>query len=257
MMKGIYNTFTHMNMRILTVVLASLVLAGPALGANDDEWQIAPYVWIASFDGTVGGVGGNADTGNEARFQHPWENTGLAGAMMNLNWRRDRWTAFGDWTYANVSSESPTRVPALYDSVEAQIKGHVVQVFGGYDVLPRGQSHLDLFAGARYYNLDLSIDFSGDAAASRELNGEQDWFDAVGGVRWTTRLAQHWRGYLLGDVGTGGSNLSWQAIGGVGYDFSWGALFGGWRYLHVDYDSGSYTLDAALTGPFLGAAFQF
>jgi hypothetical protein len=237
--------------------LACLAFASPAPAETEGEWTVAPYVWIAGFEGTVGGAGGDAGTGNDADFSHLWDELGLAGAMLNVSWRRGRWTAFGDWTYAHVSSESPTRVPALYDSIEADIRGHVVQAFAGYDLRPGEASHVDVFAGARYYNLELSIDFSGGTLPARELAGDQDWVDAVAGVRWTARFAQHWRSYLQGDVGAGGSDLSWQAVGGIGYDFSWGALFGGWRYLHIDYGSGSYELDAALTGPFVGAAFGF
>ena len=44
---------------------------------------------------------------------------------------------------------------------------------------------------------------------------------------------------------------------GIGYRFGWGSVVGGWRYLHVDYEKGNYRLDAALTGPFIGASFQW
>ena len=238
--------------------LASLLLAASALATEgEDEWTVAPYIWIAGFEGTVGGTGGNSDTGGEAKFDHLWENTGLAGAMVNLSWRRERWTVFGDWTYAHVESESPTRVPALYDSIEADVKGHVAQVFVGYDMLPGEGSHLDVFGGTRYYNLDLTVDFNGAAAPDASLHGDRDWFDAVAGVRWVTKFAGDWRAYMQGDVGTGGSNFSWQGFGAVGYDFSWGTLFGGYRHLDMDFDSGSYQLDIALSGPFIGAAFTF
>jgi hypothetical protein len=43
----------------------------------------------------------------------------------------------------------------------------------------------------------------------------------------------------------------------VNYEFSWGAVAAGWRHLYVDYDCGSLKLDAALSGPFLGAALRF
>ena len=77
------------------------------------------------------------------------------------------------------------------------------------------------------------------------------------GARWVTRFAGQWRSYVQADVGTGGSNLSWQAYGTLGYEFGWGTLFGGWRYLHVDYDQDAYRLNVALTGPFIGASFAF
>lgn len=146
---------------------------------------------------------------------------GLAGAMVNVNWRRERWSAFGDWTYANVRSDSPSRVPALYESIESQVKGHVVQAYVGYDLRPRADSHVDVFGGARYYNLDISIDFSSAVLPGAALRASEDWVDAIGGIRWTQEFA------------------------------------GGWRYLHIDYGNGTSQLDAALTGPFVGAAWAF
>lgn len=233
----------------------ALFFAVPAIAAPGGEWQISPYIWIAGFDGTVGGSGGDPDTGSNADFSHLWDNLGLAGAMVNVSWRRERWTAFGDWTYASVESDSSTRVPALYDSVEGQIKGHVMQAFAGWDLAPSEDSHLDVFAGARYYNLDLSVDITGAALPDVELQGDDDWVDAVAGLRWTRRFAKRWRSYLQGDAGAGGSDLSWQVMAGAGYDFGWGTFFGGYRYLHVDRGDGAYQLDAALTGPFIGASF--
>ena len=39
--------------------------------------------------------------------------------------------------------------------------------------------------------------------------------------------------------------------------WNWGAVFVGYRYLHVDYEDGPYRLDAALAGPLIGANFRF
>ena len=47
----------------LPALAASLAIAGPACAA-DGEWQISPYLWIAGFEGTVGGAGGDSNTGD-------------------------------------------------------------------------------------------------------------------------------------------------------------------------------------------------
>ncbi|MEO8487193.1 MAG: hypothetical protein ABI585_12745 [Betaproteobacteria bacterium] len=114
-----------------------------------------------------------------------------------------------------------------------------------------------MFAGARYYDLDVKLGLRAGTLADRTLNGDAQWVDGVVGARWATQFAGPWQAYAQGDVGAGGSELSWQVIGALGYRFGWGTVLGGWRYLHVDYDDGPYRLDAALTGPFLGASFRF
>lgn len=35
------------------------------------------------------------------------------------------------------------------------------------------------------------------------------------------------------DVGTGDSNLTWQALVGLGYQFRWGSVNASWRYLDI------------------------
>ena len=237
---------------------AALVVLAPAAHAAP-EWTVTPYLWAAGYDGTVGVAGGDSGLGDRASFDFGSlsDNMRLGGFMLNASWRNDRWTAFGDWTYAKVKSDSPTSVPALYGSVNGEIKGNIVQGNVGYDLAGNANSHLDVFAGARFYDLDVKLGLGGGALQDRTLQGDAQWVDGVVGARWVARFAPSWEAYLQGDVGGGGSDLSYQAIAALGYRFSWGSLVGGWRYLHVDYEDGPYRLDAALTGPFLGATFRF
>jgi hypothetical protein len=61
------------------------------------------------------------------------------------------------------------------------------------------------------------------------------------------------------DVGTGESDLTWQAVLGVAYQFGWGKLFANYR--HLDYDFGDTKnfsdLSLAFSGPTVGARFDF
>jgi len=239
------------------VFAASLAVAPAAHAAP--EWTVTPYLWVAGFDGTIGTAGGNSGLGDRVTvdFGSLSDNLELRGFMLNGNWRDGRWTAFGDWTYAKVKSDAPTSVPTLYGSVNGEVKGNIVQGNVGYDFGAGGPSHLDLYGGVRYYDLEVRLGLTGGALPGTDLTGDAQWVDGVVGVRWATQFAPNWEGLVQADVGAGGSNLSWQAIGAVGYRFNWGSIVGGWRYLKVDYDDGPYVLDAALTGPFIGAAFRF
>ena len=245
-----------MKLRIATC--AALLATAPAAHAAP-EWSFTPYAWIAGFDGTIGTA--TQDPGLGDRLQLDFgglsDNMKLAGFMLNGSWRDGRLTAFGDWTYAKVESDAPTRVPVLYGSVEGEIKGNVIQANAGYDMIGRPDAHLDLYVGARFYDLDVRMKLHGGAAPELGLSGDANWVDGVVGARWTARLSGPWEGFAQADVGAGGSELSWQAIGAIGYRWGWGALFAGYRYLHIDYDDGPYRIDAALSGPLIGANFRF
>jgi hypothetical protein len=239
------------------VLLVASASTASARADDASEWRFMPYLWIASFEGTVGGAGGGGGGSEDARFDHAWDNLGLAGAMLNVGWRSGRWSASGDWTFARVSSDSPTRVPNLYSGVEGVISGNILQASAGYDLLEIEDRHLDLYAGARYYDLAVKLSLNGAALADASFRGDDQWIDGFAGLRWVQRFAGRWQGWIQADVGAGGSQPAWQAIAGIEYAYGWGSVVGGWRHLHTDYDSGAYVLDAALTGPYLGASFTF
>jgi hypothetical protein len=58
-------------------------------------------------------------------------------------------------------------------------------------------------------------------------------------------------------VGTGQSDLTWQAIGGLGYSFHWGDVIVAWRYLDYNMKSGSKIESINFNGPALGVAFRW
>jgi hypothetical protein len=82
--------------------------------------------------------------------------------------------------------------------------------------------------------------------------------DGIVGARVLVPLSQRWHLQGYGDVGAGGSNLTWQALGAVGYDFSKtvSAWFG-FRYLSIDYDTTGFLYDMDQGGFFLGVGFAF
>ena len=70
--------------------------------------------------------------------------------------------------------------------------------------------------------------------------GSREWF-----VPW----------YL--DVGTGQTDLTWQAIGGVGYRFGWGEVIAAWRYTDYKFKSGAPIEKLNFNGPAIGVAFHW
>ena len=90
------------------------------------------------------------------------------------------------------------------------------------------------------------------------LSRNRNWVDGIFALRGKIRLSPTWYATGYGDVGGGGSNLTYQLLGVVGKDFGERyALVFGYRHLHVAYDKDRFLFDAGRGGPVLGFAFKF
>ncbi len=242
-------------MRLAILALAAALLAAPVRGAAG-ELNFTPYVWIPGVNGTIGTGGGDTGLGDRVSVDFDPEYR-IGGAMLNFSWREQRFTAFGDWTYANVRATSPSPFGALYSEVSGQIIGNVAQVFSGYMVLEGNGMTLDAFVGGRVYGITGRLGLEPGAAAEAKLSSNEVWLDAAAGLRFNAIVARSWVAHLRGDIGAGGSNLTWQAYAAGGYQFSWGALLAGWRHLYVDKGEGSLRLRLSLSGPVIGVNLSF
>ena len=128
-----------------------------------------------------------------------------------------------------------------------------------------------------YQEADVSLDIVGTVdigdlertgALGIARSGSVDWVDPVFGARLRYTVAPGHELFLRGDVGGFGlgSDFSWQAIGGYGFDFgAWqGITFSGivgYRALYVDYAQGfgrtRYEFDMLQHGPVLGVSMRF
>ena len=94
--------------------------------------------------------------------------------------------------------------------------------------------------------------------AGHNLYTASNWVDVVAGGRFTIPLSPKAFVTILGDAGGGGANSDYQVAGLMSYKLKpkW-QLFGGWRYLDVDYASGGAINDVAQTGVILGVTYVF
>ena len=252
-----------MKRKILPAPLAIAAMLSFLTGAAaaDSGIRIEPYLWSAGFSGTLGAPGTSPGLpGNiiDTTFGDLLGNLEIGGGgMLYAEWRRNRWSVFGDWTYARVTSQAASPLPILFSGVEGELKGHIVQGAAGYRISGVGTSRADLFGGLRYYNLDLVLDLQAGLLHPRSLAADDGWVDGFVGARWESVLGGNWVLGLQGDVGTGGSDFTWQGNGSFAYRFSWCSIAAGWRHLEVKYEKSGMKLDAALSGPYLGVVFRF
>ena len=155
----------------------------------------------------------------------------------------------------------------------------IVEVGAAYELARTGPLAFDVLGGVRYWyqEADLSLEVTrtldiGDLelAGTRAFarSGSVDWADPVVGARVRYAVAPGHELFLRGDIGGFGvgSDFSWQAIGGYGFDFGTrnGITFSGvigYRALSVDYAQGEgrrrYEFDMLQHGPVLGLSMRW
>ncbi|MDD1635909.1 MAG: hypothetical protein LUQ06_06420 [Methylococcaceae bacterium] len=114
---------------------------------------------------------------------------------------------------------------------------------------------LDIYAGGRTIWLGTQVDIKNGDSASANTSSTAP---VIGG-RIVAEFLPKWFLLLDGNVGGFGAdnvNLTWAALGAVGYRTS---LFGvpssveaGYKALNVDVDKGRVTADVTMNGPFIG-----
>ena len=82
-------------------------------------------------------------------------------------------------------------------------------------------------------------------------------WDGVIGVKGGVNITPKWYLPYYLDVGTGQSDLTWQALGGIGYRFKWVDLVLAYRHIQWDFNSDSAFKDMSFSGPALGGVFKF
>ena len=130
-------------------------------------------------------------------------------------------------------------------------------------------SRLSAFVGARYFGVDVksSWDLTADISipgtgvvlpAQGQVSSDVDLWDAIVGVQGAFDLGEgNWSALYYLDVGTGDSDLTWNAVAGLTYAYGWGELLLAYRHLDYDQPSDKLLQDFSFSGPGIGARFTF
>ncbi|HEY6124628.1 MAG TPA: hypothetical protein VIV63_08260 [Steroidobacteraceae bacterium] len=257
--------------------LASLLPSNAPAQEISDDWQFAAtiYGWFPDIGGDTSlppGSSSSIDVDINAILDHL-----KMTAQGSFSIQKGRWGALTDVVYLDVGdSNSRTRnveiggVP-LPASVTAAMDFDLKSVFltlgATYRVTASEEATLDVLLGARLASLKPSLEweFTGNfgpvtpppLVGSLEESIEQ--WDAIVGVRGQFAFGadQKWVVPYHLDVGTGDSDLTWQAMVGLAYGFGWGDLGVAWRYLEYDVGSDGPITDINFSGPAIGATFRW
>jgi hypothetical protein len=153
---------------------------------------------------------------------------------------------------------------AVTTNLDFDLKSTFWTVAGSYRLWADQNASLDLLAGARLADVKQSLEweFLGSFGPNpppprtgKRSASTQQW-DAIIGAkgRYVFGANGQWVVPYYADIGAGDSDLTWQAMTGIGRVFGWGQLSVVWRYL--DYELDSEKIESLnFNGPAIGATF--
>ena len=256
--------------RVIAVLCFAVSSASPVLAQTDssvpeDEWQFsgAIYLWGADMGGTTM-RGSEVEVG----FSDLVDNLEMA-FMGAFAARKNNWSFLTDVIYLDLGVDKTAdlsipiggmQVPVT-TTTNVDVQSWVLHFAGGYRLYSEGKSNLDLVAGARY--LDLSMDLflelqSLGPGQSRTISESLTAWDGIVGLKGHASLGERWFLPYYIDVGTGQSDLTWQAAAGIGYRAGkvWDVALV-YRHLEWNLDSTRVIDDMTISGPTLGVIFRW
>ena len=264
----------------LMAVATLTPLAVQAEESSDDwQWGVTLYAWLPSLSGdtsfpSVPGDGGSGSIGVSGQDILKALNFTF---MSTIDLRKGRWGLATDVIYLDLgANKSKTRQLSIGGQdlpigvtadLDLNVTGWLWTTVGTYRVVDEPGRSLTVFAGARLLDLEetLKWQLSGDIG-SLPLPGTEgkshvsdSVWDGIVGIKGRASFGANGKWFVpyYLDIGTGSSDLTWQAMTGIGYTYSWGELTAAWRYL--DYDLGSNTPieSLILNGPAIGVTWRF
>jgi len=258
--------------------LAAVALAPSHAGARElsGDWEFSAtvYGWLPDIAGETRFPAGASSIEVDIKTILDHLEMTVMGAF---HFQRDRWGGFTDAVYLNVGDErTNTRNLSiggqpLPGNVTATTDFNLKTLFwtlgANYTVVATPRTTFDVLAGVRLADMQQNLDWEFSGAfgpiTPPPVTGSQqvdaDVWDVIVGFKGEFGLGadQKWLVPYYFDMGTGDSDVTLQAVLGVGYAFGWGNLSVAWRYLDYDFGSGGSIEDLTVSGPAAGATFRW
>jgi len=221
--------------------LSLLLLAAFSLrdARAEDPWQreVIPLVWSSSLSGhqAQGNVSLDSAGSDVSDF----------GGSFRFTARRDPVSWFGEIEYTKFQSDN---LGSLGNTAYT-----LTQVVGEFGYVHSFNPSIGVYAGLRYQDIESELHTGNQGGTSSAV-----WMDPIVGAQWTPLVSDHWRLWVRGDVGAGGSDLVWLGEAAVGYSWSKPyAVYLAYRVLDTDYESDKFTYEMQQSGIALGFGFRF
>jgi hypothetical protein len=250
--------FFSRGMVLVLLALSSLPAAAESTDAGGWRYGAHLSLWGPT-------VRGNTASGSDIKLSFKdIVNSRKAAYMAMLSAENGKWSLKADLLYmdlldTNRSTSDPLGIP-LKSKVDVELQAFTTTLLGGYRVYEREAFRLELLGGARllWIQADTDVRIAGPNQIIRSsASDSSSVWDAVVGFRAETDLADKWYTTFYGDIGTGDSDYTWQALWSINYRFKSLDASLGYRHLEFNLDKGAALDDLKIRGPFVGGRFWF
>ena len=274
----------------IVALLGCCTTAAAQNSSEDWRFQLTPYLWLPTIDGSLKysvppGTGGSPEI---SVGPTDWLELLNAGLLLSGNATKGRFGLYGDLVYLSLESKNDGRVLSVDDNVtipgtripipvsadlsvntRSDLDGLLLSVAGGYQFAESERSTAVVFAGVRYFDVDVSSNWDLTAEitvpgagvvlpSQGQIASKTSLVDGIIGLRGQNRLGQgKWTALYYVDAGTGDSDLTWNAMLGLAYELGWGDMVLAYRHLEYDQSADSLLQDFSFSGPGFGARFTF
>lgn len=242
-----------MSKRLVCLVLT--LLATPALATESDafEWSISPYLWAPTSRLDLS-LEDEALGGGKLSFGDLLDKLDAA-FMITAEGGRNHWSVFADLAYAEISDSEQRPVFRVDTTTEA------VMLDLGLAYWPGGiHSPLSLIAGLRYHDFDNRFRFRLGDTPVTEVRDQDDYYDALLGIRYRFELGQRWDLMTRADASFGQSDGTWMLRATLGRTVGRSQrnrILFGYQYRRADFSSGDLEMEFTYHGPTAGFSFRF
>lgn len=246
-----------------TVAISGIVLFSSHVGADSNEdfntWKntLAPlYLWGVSMSGTI--TSGPVTGPFELDFSDAFSEL-EAAYTVHYEGAKGNWGVIIDYSSLNLTPS--TAAPGTSAAIDVDMKNIIAEVAGLYRL--GADIPWQLLAGYRSYKLDLTASgLPSPPAPASQIVVDETINDVFIGGRYMRDINSKWSVIARADVGTGDSDLVWNALFAFDYRFTkLLSVFAGWRVLDYDVDRGSdadtFKYDMNHSGPLLALAFHW
>jgi hypothetical protein len=247
-----------------------------AQSADSWKWQASLYGYLPDISGSTTFPPGSGGSSNTVDADKVLDSLKFA-FMGSLQAHNGRWGVYSDVVYLDLgATKSGYRdlslggagVPVGANAVVSyDLKGWAWTVAGLWRLASDPSSTHDVVMGARLFDMrqtfgyEVTGNVGSIAQAEREGRSQakiSNW-DAIVGMkgRFAFGDRRQWFAPYYVDIGTGESDLTFQAIGGIGYSFRWGDVVGAWRYVDYNMKSGKKVEGMTFNGPAIAVVFHW
>ncbi|TGD74871.1 hypothetical protein E4634_06675 [Mangrovimicrobium sediminis] len=246
---------------LFTALTPAAFVAAPAPASDGWDFSLSPYLWFAGLDGDIATVPGLPEVPVDISPSDAFDDN-EASYMLIFSGKQGRHGFLADFIYTDTRSDEDL-VKELDLTLRSITKDTRLSLAYTYELYNANQSVLDLFAGARYWDVDTTLKFGGGLGflAGKRIENSEDWIDPMVGLKGRTPLGDT-KFYLVGWLGMGGlgigSDIFYDASFNLGYQ--WTDSIGttlGYRVLDVDYDDDGYVYDVQQYGFSAGLTWTF